>query len=55
MQVNLRTAEQGIRGVDMARESTSLADAQILTQAGNTMLAQANQLAGSSITAFRIN
>ncbi len=41
---NLRAAEQGIRGVDMARESTSLANAQILTQVGNAMLAQANQL-----------
>ena len=41
---NLRAADQGIRGVDMARESTSLANAQILTQVGNAMLAQANQL-----------
>ncbi len=41
---NLRAAEQGIRGVDMARESTNLANAQILTQVGTAMLTQANQL-----------
>ncbi len=41
---NLRAAESKIRDVDMARESTLFAKAQILTGASNAMLAQANQL-----------
>ncbi len=41
---NLRAAESKIRDVDMARESTLFAKNQILTNAANAMLAQANQL-----------
>ena len=41
---NLRAAESKIRDVDMARESSEMTKNQILMQAGNAMLAQANQL-----------
>jgi len=43
-QDNLSAAESKIRDVDMARESTKLARGQILANASNAMLAQANQL-----------
>jgi flagellin len=33
-----------VRDVDMARESSEMTKSQILTQVGNSMLAQANQL-----------
>ncbi len=41
---NLRAAESKIRDVDMARESSIFAKNQILSNAANAMLAQANQL-----------
>lgn len=41
---NVRAAESKVRDVDMARESTTFAKYQILSQASNAMLAQANQL-----------
>ena len=41
---NLRAAESQIRDVDMARESTAFSKYQVLTNASNAMLAQANQL-----------
>ena len=41
---NIRAAESKIRDVDMAKESSNMAKEQILTQVGNAMLAQANQL-----------
>lgn len=44
---NLRSAESKVRDVDMASQSTLFAKYQILTQASNAMLAQANQLPGS--------
>ena len=44
---NLRSAESKIRDVDMARESSIFAKNQILTNAANAMLAQANQLPNS--------
>jgi flagellin len=44
---NLRSAESKIRDVDMARETTTFAKYQILTNASNAMLAQANQLPSS--------
>jgi flagellin len=44
---NLRAAESKIRDVDMANESTAFAKYQILTNASNAMLAQANQLPAS--------
>jgi flagellin len=43
-QENLVAAESRIRDVDMAEEMVNLTKAQILTQAGQAMLAQANQL-----------
>jgi flagellin len=44
---NIRTAESKIRDVDMARESSEMTKQQILSQVGNAMLAQANQMPGS--------
>lgn len=41
---NLTAAESKVRDVDMARESTNFSKYQILTNAANAMLAQANQL-----------
>ena len=41
---NLRAAESKIRDVDMARESTEFSKYQVLTNASNAMLAQANSL-----------
>ena len=41
---NLRASESKIRDVDMAFETTKFSKYQILTQVGNSMLAQANQL-----------
>ncbi len=41
---NIRAAESKIRDIDVAREATNLANKQILSQVGNAMLAQANQL-----------
>jgi len=41
---NLRSSESKIRDVDMAFETTKFSKYQILTQVGNSMLAQANQL-----------
>jgi len=43
-QDNLTSAESKIRDVDMAAESTTFAKYQILTNAANAMLSQANQL-----------
>jgi flagellin len=44
---NLRAAESKIRDVDMARETTIFSKYQVLTNASNAMLAQANQLPNS--------
>ena len=44
---NLTAAESKIRDVDMARETTVFSKYQILTNASNAMLAQANQLPSS--------
>ena len=46
---NLRSAESKVRDVDMASESTKFSKFQILSQISNAMLAQANQLPGSSL------
>ena len=46
---NIRAAESKIRDIDMARESADFARAQILTQIGNAMLAQANQLPAQAL------
>ena len=40
---NLSASESRIRDTDMAQEMTKFTRAQILTQAGTAMLAQANQ------------
>lgn len=44
---NIRSAESKIRDVDAARESSVLMKYQILSQVGNAMLAQANQIPAS--------
>jgi len=44
---NLRAAESKIRDIDMAAETTNFSKYQILTNASNAMLAQANQLPAS--------
>jgi len=44
---NLRAAESKIRDVDMAAETTTFSKYQVLTNASNAMLAQANQLPAS--------
>jgi len=44
---NLRAAESKIRDVDMARETTIFTQYQVLTNASNAMLAQANQMPAS--------
>ena len=41
---NIRAAESKVRDVDMARESSEMSKNQILSQVGNSMLAQANSL-----------
>jgi len=41
---NIRSAESKVRDVDMARESSEMSKNQILSQVGNSMLAQANSL-----------
>jgi len=46
---NLRTAESKIRDVDIAKESTTFAKFQILSQISNAMLSQANQLPSSAV------
>jgi flagellin len=50
---NIRAAESKIRDVDAARESSQLMKYQILSQVGNAMLAQANQLPGSVLQLIR--
>jgi flagellin len=40
---NLTASDSRIRDTDMAQEMTNFTRAQILTQAGTAMLAQANQ------------
>ncbi len=44
---NLTAAESKIRDVDMARETTDFSKYQILSNASNAMLAQANQMPNS--------
>ena len=46
---NIRAAESKIRDIDMARESALFARSQILTQIGNAMLAQANQIPSQAL------
>ncbi|NCC84297.1 MAG: flagellin, partial [Clostridia bacterium] len=41
---NLQAAESRIRDLDMAKEMMNFTKLNILMQAGNSMLAQANQL-----------
>jgi len=44
---NLRSAESKIRDIDMAAETTNFSKYQVLTNASNAMLAQANQMTQS--------
>lgn len=46
---NLTSANSRIRDVDVARETAALTRAQIMSQAGTAMLAQANQLPQSAL------
>ena len=50
---NLSASESRIRDTDMAEEMTKFTRAQILTQAGTAMLAQANQVPQSVLTLLR--
>ncbi|RMD76612.1 MAG: flagellin [Lentisphaerae bacterium] len=50
---NLRTAESKIRDIDIALESTEFTRGQILTQLGNAMLTQANQLPQAALQLIR--
>lgn len=50
---NLVSAESRIRDVDMASEMVNLSKAQILSQAGTAMLAQANQAPQSVLSLLR--
>ena len=47
---NLQAAESGLRDVDMAEEMTKHSKNNILMQAGQSMLAQANQLTQSVLS-----
>lgn len=50
---NMSAAESRIRDVDVATETASLTRAQILTQAGTAILAQANQTPQSALSLLR--
>jgi flagellin len=52
-QENLVAAESRIRDVDMAAETVEMTKNQILSQAGTSMLAQANQLPQNVLTLLR--
>jgi flagellin len=51
--VNQSAAESAIRDVDVAQEMASFSKNQVLAQAGNAMLAQANQSAQSVMALLR--
>jgi flagellin len=48
-ETNIRSAESKYRDVDMAKETSEMTKFQILSQVGNAMLAQANQLPSSLV------
>jgi flagellin-like hook-associated protein FlgL len=50
---NMKTAESRIRDADMAKEMMEFTRLNVLSQAGNAMLAQANQLPASVLTLLR--
>ena len=50
---NLTASESRIRDVDMATEMVNFTRAQILSQAGTSMLAQANQAPQSILSLLR--
>jgi flagellin len=52
-QENLSAANSRIRDVDVANESANLTKAQILSQAGLAVLAQANQLPQAALSLLR--
>jgi flagellin len=51
--VNVSAAESVIRDVDVAQEMASFAKNQVLAQAGNAMLSQANQSSQSVMSLLR--
>jgi flagellin-like hook-associated protein FlgL len=50
---NLKSAESRIRDADMAKEMMTFTKLNVLSQAGNAMLAQANQLPSNVLTLLR--
>ena len=50
---NLTAAESRIRDTDMAKEMINFTKLQIMLQAGNSMLAQANQLPQNILSLVR--
>jgi flagellin len=50
---NLSAANSRIRDVDVAQETANMTKAQILSQAGLAVLAQANQLPQSALSLLR--
>jgi flagellin len=50
---NMKSAESRIRDADMAKEMMEFTRLNVLSQAGNAMLAQANQLPGNVLTLIR--
>jgi flagellin len=50
---NMKTAESRIRDADMAKEMMTFTKLNVLSQAGNAMLAQANQLPANVLTLLR--
>jgi flagellin len=50
MRINLTAANSRIRDVDVADETAKLSKNQVLTQAGVSILAQANQIPQSAMT-----
>ena len=50
---NLTSAESRIRDTDMAKEMMNFSKLQIMLQAGNSMLAQANQLPQNVLSLVR--
>ncbi|MBT6492781.1 MAG: flagellin FliC, partial [Deltaproteobacteria bacterium] len=50
MRENLQAADSRIRDVDVAEETAAMSRNQILSQAGTSVLAQANQLPQSALS-----
>ncbi|MDR0648330.1 MAG: flagellin, partial [Synergistaceae bacterium] len=50
---NMKSSESRIRDADMAKEMMTFTKLNVLSQAGNAMLAQANQLPSNVLTLLR--